>query len=87
MRPEANQRIKLYASVDDAVLLVNGDSVALVKYAPGQFFADCTLLPGDNRIEARCGTRRDSLTLKVGTALKSRDFGALRKTKDRRSKD
>lgn len=87
VRPEANQRIKLYASVDDAVLLVNGDSVALVKYAPGQFFADCTLLPGDNRIEARCGTRRDSLTLKVGTALKSRDFGALRKTKDRRSKD
>ena len=70
-----------------AVLLVNGDSVALTKYAEGQFRADCKLLPGENRIEARCGELRDSVALRVGTALKARDFEALRKTKGLRSKD
>ena len=69
------------------VLLVNGDSVALTKYAEGQFRADCKLLPGENRIEARCGELRDSVSLRVGTALKARDFEALRKTKGLRSKD
>ena len=69
------------------VLLVNGDSVALTKYAEGQFRADCKLLPGENRIEARCGELRDSVALRVGTALKARDFEALRKTKGLRSKD
>ena len=45
------------------------------------------LLPGENRIEARCGELRDSVALRVGTALKARDFEALRKTKGLRSKD
>ena len=87
VRPSAEQRIKVYSSGEDPVLLVNGDSVALTKYAEGQFRADCKLLPGENRIEARCGELRDSVSLRVGTALKARDFEALRKTKGLRSKD
>ena len=87
VRPSAEQRIKVYSSGEDPVLLVNGDSVALTKYAEGQFRADCKLLPGENRIEARCGELRDSVALRVGTALKARDFEALRKTKGLRSKD
>lgn len=87
VRPDAEQQIKVYSSGDDPVLLVNGDSVALTKYAEGQFRADCVLLPGENRIEARCGRLRDSVSLRVGTALKARDFEALRKTKGLRSKD
>ncbi len=87
VRPAAEQQLKVYASGDDPVLLVNGDSVALTKYAPGQFRADGKLLPGENRIEARCGALRDSMSLRVGTALKARDFEALRKTKGLRSRD
>ena len=87
VRPSAEQQIKVYSSGEDPVLLVNGDSVALTKYAEGQFRADCKLLPGENRIEARCGELRDSVSLRVGTALKARDFEALRKTKGLRSKD
>ena len=87
VRPAAEQRSKVYSSGEDPVLLVNGDSVALTKYAEGQFRADCKLLPGENRIEARCGELRDSVSLRVGTALKARDFEALRKTKGQRSKD
>ncbi len=87
VRPTAEQQLKVYSSGDDPVLLVNGDSVALTKYAPGQFRAECKLLPGENRIEARCGELRDSVSLRVGTALKARDFEALRKTKGLRSKD
>jgi len=87
VRPSAEQRIKVYSSGEDPVLLVNGDSVALTKYAEGQFRADCKLLPGENRIEARCGELCDSVALRVGTALKARDFEALRKTKGLRSKD
>ena len=87
MRPTTEQQLKVYSSGDDPVLLVNGDSVALTKYAPGQFRAECKLLPGENRIEARCGELRDSVSLRVGTALKARDFEALRKTKGLLSKD
>ena len=87
VRPTTEQQLKVYSSGDDPVLLVNGDSVALTKYAPGQFRAECKLLPGENRIEARCGELRDSVSLRVGTALKARDFEALRKTKGLLSKD
>jgi len=87
VRPDAAQQLKVYCSGGEPVLLVNGDSVALTKYAEGQFRADCTLRLGENRIEARCGELRDSVALRVGTALKARDFEALRKTKGLRSKD
>ena len=87
IRPSAEQQIKVYASGGDPVLLVNGDSVALAAYAPGQFRADCILQPGENRIEARCGALRDTVSIRVGTALKARNFEAPRKTKGLRSKD
>lgn len=59
VRPSAEQRIKVYSSGEDPVLLVNGDSVALTKYAEGQFRADCKLLPArtaSKRAAASCAT-------------------------------
>lgn len=56
VRPSAEQRIKVYSSGEDPVLLVNGDSVALTKYAEGQF--RCRLQAAAGREPHRSALRR-----------------------------
>jgi beta-galactosidase len=80
LRASGDQQIKVYASEGTPQLLVNGDSVAMVSYAPCQYRATCALPDGENRVVVRCGAQSDSLTLKVGTLLKSRGSEVLRKT-------
>lgn len=59
VRPSAEQRIKVYSSGEDPVLLVNGDSVALTKYAEGSSVPTascCRARTASKRAAASCAT-------------------------------
>lgn len=77
---EQARTVKIYSSAGMPLLLVNGDTVAMKEYAAGQFLSDTLDVRGTVRIEASAGGLRDSVTLRVGNALKPQRLPVLRRT-------
>jgi len=70
-RPAVPQRLTLYASEGlEPVLRVNGDTVALERYAPGIFRSVELMLERENEVEASAGELRDRAVIRCGSDLK-----------------
>ncbi len=70
-RPAVPHRLTLYASEGlDPVLRVNGDTVALERYAPGIFRSEELMLERENEVEASAGELRDRAVIRCGSDLK-----------------
>lgn len=70
-RPAKPHRLTLYASDGtEPVLLVNGDTVALERYAPGIFRTGELTLGRENEVVAVAGALRDRALIRCGSDLK-----------------
>lgn len=71
LRDGGRQAFSIYSSAGAPKLLVGADTVAVTEYAAGQYRSDSVTMNGVVTLRVQAGELRDSLTLRVGNALKS----------------
>lgn len=81
VRSSDRQMFRIYSSVGMPTLTVGTDTVAVREYADCQYRSDSVTLPlGRVTVRVSAGSLRDSVTLRVDNATKSRSRSALLQT-------
>lgn len=80
LRDRERQAFRIYASEGMPLLLVGGDTVAVSRYAAGQYRSDSVALHGIVEVKAIAGELRDSVTIRVGNVLKPKRRPVPRRT-------
>ncbi|MCM1151140.1 MAG: beta-galactosidase [Alistipes sp.] len=82
-RNTPQQTFSVYSSAGEPLLLVNGDTVALARYAPCQYRSDTVELQGRVEVKASAGGLSDRMIIQVGNVSKTKSYPVPPRTTDR----
>ena len=83
MRSDTLQHFTVYSSLEQPLLMVEDDTVALHRYAPCQYRSDTVVVKGSAQVRVSAGTVGDGMVIQIGSLLKPAERLALPQTRGR----